>query len=307
MKQNHCSTARFGWDAGKLSSDKTDTRAIGSGVVKRTQSVRGPQSLELRGPRLALVSPTTERGLRHMMPGLEPSRPVSQVSALSDRPTSVYLYYDRRGVLLYVGITARNLQRNDEHTAKEWWPFVNRQDVEHYPTRTDALRREKSLIQNRLPPFNKVHNPHHAEMRAAYLRLSTGDPKISPIIARLEDPMVLYKALNKHLPVQVDHFDHLSRMLVLNTRPEHKPLARLLSVGDVKQPVPVKALRKRLGWLTRVDAHGRQVRLYVAIERMLSTHLPDRGLAELQFKVDPLRVLPKKIILGEGAVEGRAA
>lgn len=85
-------------------------------------------------------------------------------------PTSVYLFYDKDGVLLYVGITARGIARQGEHnSAKEWWPFVARQEVEHYPNRKHAAGRERGLIRRYRPPFNKQHNPDHEITRAAYL------------------------------------------------------------------------------------------------------------------------------------------
>lgn len=48
-----------------------------------------------------------------------------------DTPTSLYKYYDRDGVLLYVGITGRGDTRNAEHNkTKFWWKFVSRQSME---------------------------------------------------------------------------------------------------------------------------------------------------------------------------------
>lgn len=85
-------------------------------------------------------------------------------------PTSVYRYYDRAGLLLYVGITARATKRQREHNGdKEWWQFVTTQEVEHYPTRIQAAGREKSLIREFRPPFNRQHNPDHESLRAYYL------------------------------------------------------------------------------------------------------------------------------------------
>lgn len=85
-------------------------------------------------------------------------------------PTSVYRYFDSSGVLIYVGITgtatARNRQHNDD---KEWWPWVAKQEIEHFPSRSEALGREKTLISQFRPPFNKVHNQHSAAIRTAYV------------------------------------------------------------------------------------------------------------------------------------------
>ena len=87
-------------------------------------------------------------------------------------PTSVYLYYDRLGVLLYVGITKRGSRRQQEHNERaEWWPFVAKQEIEHYDTRDVATARETMLIRERRPPFNQQQNPDHPKLRAAYLTL----------------------------------------------------------------------------------------------------------------------------------------
>lgn len=86
--------------------------------------------------------------------------------------TSVYLYYDARGSLIYVGITKRGQGRQLEHNAKaEWWSFVARQEVEHYGTRDEAALREKFLIRDHRPPFNQRHNKGWEQLRAAYLTL----------------------------------------------------------------------------------------------------------------------------------------
>lgn len=91
------------------------------------------------------------------------------MSILAPSPTSVYSYYDRNGVLLYVGITGRGSSRQWEHNRdKEWWAFVHRQTVRHFPTRTEALSAEKARILKYRPPFNKQHNPDHEAMRAIY-------------------------------------------------------------------------------------------------------------------------------------------
>jgi GIY-YIG catalytic domain-containing protein len=84
-------------------------------------------------------------------------------------PTSVYLYYDEHGALIYVGITKTGIVRNRQHNAdKEWWPWVSDQKIEHYPSRAEAEQRERQLIFKYRPPFNRQHNFQHEELRAAY-------------------------------------------------------------------------------------------------------------------------------------------
>lgn len=82
------------------------------------------------------------------------------MSITASSPTSVYRYYDRFDVLIYVGITSRRTSRQREHNLdKYWWRYVDHQTVEHYDTRPEALLREASLIHEFRPPFNTQHNP----------------------------------------------------------------------------------------------------------------------------------------------------
>lgn len=85
-------------------------------------------------------------------------------------PTSVYQYFDRAGVLIYVGITCTGIARNQQHNAdKDWWQWVAKQTIEHYHSRAEALGREKALIQKYRPPFNIIHNQQSIDIRAAYV------------------------------------------------------------------------------------------------------------------------------------------
>lgn len=86
----------------------------------------------------------------------------------ASNPTSLYRYYDRDGVLLYVGITGRGALRNGEHFSKPWWRHVRRQEVEHFPSRAAALAAESAAIREHQPPFNVQHNSAHADARRAY-------------------------------------------------------------------------------------------------------------------------------------------
>jgi hypothetical protein len=102
---------------------------------------------------------------------------MSQSTAQDHYPTSVYRYYDSLGCLIYVGITRQGIGRNFQHNMKaEWWPYVVRQEVEHHPTRLAAARREKELIHEFRPPFNKAHNEMWQHHRAAYLAVRMSLP-----------------------------------------------------------------------------------------------------------------------------------
>jgi hypothetical protein len=91
------------------------------------------------------------------------------------RPTSIYKYFDARGILIYVGLTGQGVTRNRQHNSdKAWWPFVASQDVEHFDTRAEAQGREIALIHQFRPPFNIVHNADYRELRRAYLDMQDG-------------------------------------------------------------------------------------------------------------------------------------
>lgn len=88
---------------------------------------------------------------------------------------SVYQYFDSIGRLLYVGVTARNIRRSREHAeTKVWWPLATGSVIEHFDTRTEALERERALIEHFSPPYNTVHNAHKVASLAAFEASTTG-------------------------------------------------------------------------------------------------------------------------------------
>lgn len=131
--------------------------------------------------------------------------------------TSVYRYFDERGILLYVGITSRGMSRNREHNiSKEWWSYVGSQDVEHFPTREAAHAREVELIEQYRPPFNKQHNPSYGTFREQYMKMRS-----MPL--DFQDAIELYSALKRRLPLDVLRYEN--GVYVLTTRIEHAAIA----------------------------------------------------------------------------------
>ena len=105
---------------------------------------------------------------------------------MSAGATSVYRYYDKSGLLLYVGITARGTSRQREHNGdKAWWPFVATQEVEHFESRGQAMAREKRLIHQYRPPFNTQHNPDSESARALYLATAGTEIRFGPELSRV--------------------------------------------------------------------------------------------------------------------------
>ena len=130
-------------------------------------------------------------------------------------PTSVYRYYDANGVLLYVGITSRGISRNSEHnTSKAWWPYVVRQDVDHYETRSKALAAERAAIRRFRTSYNVQHNPGHAAVRAAYEAFAA-------------TPVVDSSRNQQTVPLDVLSIGH--RALTLATRLAHRSVTQRIA------------------------------------------------------------------------------
>jgi len=188
---------------------------------------------------------------------------------------SVYRYYDKLGILIYVGITSQRSTRQQQHNAdKAWWPHVAKQEVDHFTSRSAALERERSLIQTFLPPFNVQHNRDHSEMRRAYELLA---------LANVEsDPRVVWKDTNGHLPLTCASEDLINQMAVFRTRIEHAAMA-----FSVRYVAGVRLIR---------GGHGcAQVYKFVRTGPILEIHVRDlrRGL-DLMSMVGILKQVPTK-------------
>lgn len=139
-------------------------------------------------------------------------------------PTSVYRYYDRDGLLIYVGITSRGARRNYEHNAsKDWWPYVARQEVDHYETRELALRHERSLIIRHRPPFNRQHNPDADAMRAVYVAYAD---------AAESDALEAWKSAKKRMTFKMIEVHPRLKTLTLGNEIGSTWLAQHIRSGD---------------------------------------------------------------------------
>lgn len=158
---------------------------------------------------------------------------MSDTTAQTAVPTSVYRYYDAAGILLYVGVTSRGTARNREHwSSKHWWQFVAHQEVDHLATRAEALRRERHLITSYRPPFNKQHNPDHERLQAIYQAFADGYQPTT------ESFLEMYKRLNRKVALR----PLLDRGAPPNhvwfaTLPEHFELARTMTLPTGQESV----------------------------------------------------------------------
>lgn len=70
---------------------------------------------------------------------------------------SVYRCYDAEARLLYVGITAKGVQRQRQHSYRStWFSEMVRMEWEHFASKPEALRREAELIANENPLHNRI-------------------------------------------------------------------------------------------------------------------------------------------------------
>lgn len=74
--------------------------------------------------------------------------------------TALYRLFDQSGRLLYVGISHKPDVRWGQHSEdKDWWPLVDRRDVEWHDTRAVAEQVETQVIADERPVFNFVGTP----------------------------------------------------------------------------------------------------------------------------------------------------
>ncbi len=166
-------------------------------------------------------------------------------TALGPDGTSVYLYYDKHDVLIYVGVTSRGTRRQHEHNGdKDWWPLVDQQMVEHYPTREKALARETYLIGRYRPPFNTAQNPSAKNSRRAY------EDGISTL--REMTPARRLKTVQGRVPLRIAKRDGQTVTLVAGTR-----FAALMNKTDLhRDKTQVMGWQIECGRVTAVAKHA---------------------------------------------------
>lgn len=177
------------------------------------------------------------------------------------RRTSVYRYYDRHGLLLYVGITSRGSRRNGEHNRdKEWWPFVVRQEVEHLDSRPAAAAREKELIRLYRPPFNTLHNAGWEDLRTAYLAYAASVEAAPPAEPR--------RPQKKAVPLDMLHMSQ--KVSTWRSRPEDADIVSRLVQAPTNPPFTRNG--QQHGHVVGVDVRGP-----VAIVQLSHSHAHPRG------------------------------
>lgn len=197
---------------------------------------------------------------------------VTSMDSVPPVPTSVYRYYDTTDILIYVGITSRGMQRQSEHNqGKEWWQYVTRQEVEHFPSRQKALRRERDLILAHNPPFNKQQNVAYEAVNKAYLMFRAS--RHSDV--NLRDALRL---MQQQLELDV-HRQNEGDPIVLRSRVADSALTGVMRLPEAGR-VRVFGIGKRGATVQRVDSAGP-----LALIRISSTtaHPIERAYAQVKF------------------------
>jgi prevent-host-death family protein len=118
--------------------------------------------------------------------------------------TALYRLYDEADVLLYIGISHQPDVRFEQHSKlKEWWPQVDRREVQWFDDRPSAAAAEADAIRSEDPEYNGTYSPRRNRrivrdaVAADGLRevsLSLARQKIAGLIRSVEEggePVVL--------------------------------------------------------------------------------------------------------------------
>jgi predicted GIY-YIG superfamily endonuclease len=73
---------------------------------------------------------------------------------------TVYLLWAADQTLLYVGRSSASMTRQRDHQrTKAWWPDVAAATFEHFPSKSEAIARERELIERLAPRHNRMFVP----------------------------------------------------------------------------------------------------------------------------------------------------
>jgi hypothetical protein len=137
------------------------------GIVQQSTKIRvADDPSAIRGGRIArALNEALEKYWRDLSSGGNPEQAARQYEAEREMAYKsqqksggicLYRHYDIYGRLLYVGITARPLDRLKEHTASPWFERIIRIEIERYASRAEAEAAERLAIRNERPEFNAM-------------------------------------------------------------------------------------------------------------------------------------------------------
>lgn len=138
---------------------------------------------------------------------------------------SVYRYYDKSGLLLYVGRTRDPFKRFHEHHADacRWIANIARMDIERFATYEESEIAEILAIKNEKPLHNKVIYVKHKKDKS-YRNLNN-------------QKFLNLKEAAEYLGISRNHFYRVRKKYELRPMGQeaHMPLYALKQLSDVKR------------------------------------------------------------------------
>lgn len=114
---------------------------------------------------------------------------------LNNRRTALYRLYDEAGALLYIGISHQPEVRFEQHAdQKEWWPLVDRREVEWFGDRLTAATAEAAAIRSEDPEHNGTYSPRRSRKTIRHVIAADGIEEISMTLARAKLTSLVHKA-----------------------------------------------------------------------------------------------------------------
>lgn len=79
------------------------------------------------------------------------------MTAVAEKPCTLYRYFDASGNLLYVGISLNAITRASQHRTAPWYRLYSSSTAQHFASRAEAAAAEVAAIQTERPIFNVQH------------------------------------------------------------------------------------------------------------------------------------------------------
>jgi predicted GIY-YIG superfamily endonuclease len=87
-------------------------------------------------------------------------------AAAKERKCYLYRYFNKDGVLLYVGISLSLIRRQYQHSREsKWYDEFTHMTKENYATAIEATIAERIAIEQEKPLYNILHNTEYKQLR----------------------------------------------------------------------------------------------------------------------------------------------
>lgn len=131
--------------------------------------------------------------------------------------STLYVYRDHRGAVLYVGITDRGIQRSTEHHQQAaWWDLAASATFEHFQDRAAAVDAEAEAIRRFRPYFNAQHNVGYRVTRDEWDQVVATLPTASEPFVQAPDVVCVGVAVGNIAELAVGHLSKLEGFSLAN-------------------------------------------------------------------------------------------